>query len=152
MTDPVSYPSASTRHRLPFLFAGQAQKEFFLNEALARIDALLHPAILGEQADPPAVRQDGDAWLVAATATGSWAGHEDTIAVWQGDGWLHVDPTPGLAVRDLATGEAILYDGGWTRSSGIPSPSGGTTIDSEGRAAIDAIIAALENKGILPAT
>ena len=30
------------RWALPFLFAGQAQKEMFHNEALVRIDALVH--------------------------------------------------------------------------------------------------------------
>ena len=35
----------SGRFALPFLVPGQAQKEVFHNEALATVDALLHPAV-----------------------------------------------------------------------------------------------------------
>ena len=40
MSLPVDFDTATARHGFPMLVAGQAQKEFFVNEALARIDAL----------------------------------------------------------------------------------------------------------------
>ena len=79
MPDPV-FESRTARLNLPMLFAGQAQKEFTVNESLARIDALLHGAIDGESNTPPASAADGTAWLVGSSPGGDWAGHSGAIA------------------------------------------------------------------------
>jgi hypothetical protein len=36
MSDPLTFENSSPRFGLPFLYVGQAQKEFYVNEALAR--------------------------------------------------------------------------------------------------------------------
>ena len=51
------------------MLAGQAQKEFYVNEAHALADALLHAACEDEAAAPPVDPADGEAWLVATGAT-----------------------------------------------------------------------------------
>jgi hypothetical protein len=83
MPDPISFTSTSPRHELPFLFAGQSQKELTVNEAHARIDALLHPAIEGIADDPPGSPDEGECWLVDAVPTGDWADHEGELACYQ---------------------------------------------------------------------
>lgn len=150
MSQPVSFPSTSARHHLPLLFAGQAQKEFFVNEALSRIDALLHPAIIEERSDTPTSPQASDMYLVGPVAAGDWAGREASLAAWQGSHWLFVEPTHGMMVRDLSTDQILRFDGDWQRVGAPAPPAGGTTIDSEARQAIDEIVNALRNFGIFP--
>ena len=151
MSEPVQLTDATARHSLPFLFAGQAQKEAFVNEALALLDALLHPSIIEERALPPATMQPGDTYLVGASAGGDWEGHDGSIAAWQGYHWALAAPVPGMTVLDRSTGERIVFDAGWQRQAVPDTPAGGTTIDVEARAAIADLVGALKNKGILPA-
>ncbi len=148
MTEPVSFTSTTARHALPFLFAGQAQKEFFVNESLARIDLLLHPAVEGERADPPAVPVEGECWLVGESATGVWADRERAIAGWDGSAWLFAEPVADMVIRDRGAGGLRRYTGAWQAILRPADPAGGTAIDTEARAAIVAILAALEQFGI----
>jgi hypothetical protein len=150
MSQPISFPSASVRHGLPYLFAGQAQKEYFVNEAIARIDSLLHPVVLDRIAQPPAAPEDGASYIIAQNASGEWAGHEDCLAVWQGDEWLIIEPKEGLRVDDRSRGQMVTYRGGWTAPETPATPQGGATIDIEARAAIAAIVDALKSQGQLP--
>lgn len=71
---------ATTRLALPFIVPGQAQKEFYHNEALVRIDMALHACVEGELASPPANPVEGECWLVSAGASGAWSGKDKTIA------------------------------------------------------------------------
>lgn len=151
MSDPISFTSASARFALPFLFAGQAQKEVFVNEALARADMLLHPAILGTASTPPATPQDGDCWLVGNAPTGEWAGHDGQLAGRQAGNWLFSQPRNGMTVLDFSVGKIRRYANGWQSANAIPAPSGGTVIDVQARSAVAALITALIAGGILPA-
>jgi hypothetical protein len=150
MTDPISFTSTSPRFSLPLLFVGQSQKEFTINEALARADALLHCAIESQLATPPATPAEGGCWLVATGATGDWAGHAGEIACREAGAWLFVTPRDGIRILNKATGQQMFYRTGWQAPSTPAAPSGGTTIDTQARTAINALIAALKTSGILP--
>jgi hypothetical protein len=161
---------SSARFHLPLIQPGQAQKEVFHNEALALIDAALHAAVEeGPLADPPSVPAEGTCWLVAADATGAWSGQDGHIAAWTSGGWRFVAPPAGMHVWDKAAGVSRRWSGsGWNggemavaaieiagqqvvgvRQPDVPSPSGGTIIDIEARAAIDAITVALKSHGLI---
>ena len=135
----------------PERIAGQTQKETFVNEMAARIDALLHGAIEGEQAAPPTAPADGLAWLVAAGASGDWTGQSGKIAARQAGNWLFSVPHDGIKLLNRATGQEIRYSGGWKAAARPAAPSGGTVIDSQARSAIAAILTALTSAGIVPA-
>lgn len=152
MPDPISFTSASARYGLPLLFAGQAQKEFFVNQAHALIDTLLHPAIEGEADNPPAAPEEGESWLVGAAPGGAWAERAGCLASFQAGAWVFADPRDGLRVFDRGAGQDIRYRGGWQRAATPPVPTGGGTVDSEARTAIAALITALIAGGILEGT
>ena len=149
MTDPISFTSATPRFGLPLLFSGQSQKEFYVNEAHALADALLHATCEGEAADPPAAPAEGDAWLVGTGGTGAWAGADGKMASYQAGNWLFAAPNDGMRLFDRSTGQMLLYHAGWQRPAAPGAPSGGTTVDAEARAAIGDLGSALIQAGIV---
>jgi hypothetical protein len=161
---------STPRFDLPFILPGQAQKELFHNEALARIDLALHPAVEGPPASEPAPDPaPGMCWIVASAAGGDWSGQDDKLAMWTQNGWRFVAPPPGTSAWNKASGLPLLWDGTqWRegdlvcagllvngmrvvgpRQPGVASPSGGTIIDEEARAAINALTAALMSHGLI---
>ncbi|MFM5953159.1 MAG: DUF2793 domain-containing protein [Novosphingobium sp.] len=150
MTDPL-FDIRTPRHDLPLLFAGQAQKESFVNEVAARVDALLHLAIEGEAASPPGSPADGQCWLVAAAPTGDWIGRAGQIAAREAGNWLFLQPRDGMQALNKATGQCIRFHGTWKIAAKPATPTGGTTVDAEARAAIAALVAALVTAGMIPA-
>lgn len=150
MPEPVITTARSARHDLPYLFPGQAQKEAFVNEALARIDALLQPAVIAELADPPPAPAPGDCYIVADSPTGEWAGHASAIAIRAENQWLFAPARAGMRLHDAQAGGLAAFDPaeGWRRTAAPAAPAGGATQDAEARAALSAIVAGLRNLGI----
>ena len=68
-------------------------------------------SVLDELATPPGTPTTGDRYLVIATATGDWAGHEDDIAEWNGASWDFTTPNKGFAVWIEDVGRQKAYNG-----------------------------------------
>ena len=149
MSDPITFDSVTPRLALPLLFAGQAQKEFTVNEALLRTDLALHCTIEGEVAAPPANPLAGQAWLVAAAPTGAFAGHAAAVAGFTANGWRFIAARPGLRIYDKMSLCFRHYTDSWQRSVVPATPTGGTTIDQEARTAFGNLLAKLVSAGIL---
>jgi hypothetical protein len=149
MPEPQITTARSARLGLPYLFPGQAQKEAFVNEALARLDALVQPAVLDERDDPPADPAPGDCHIVGAAPIGDWAGHAGAIALWAQSQWLFTAARTGMLVYDQASGRFARYaeGDGWTRAQGAAEPAGGAVIDTEMRAAFAALLTNLRSTG-----
>lgn len=162
--------SGTARFDLPFLSAGQAQKETTHNEALQSLDLLVAPAVEEEAlADPPASPAIGNCYIVGSTPTGDWAGKPQSVAGYTSGGWRFITPLEGLSVYVKSTGQFAAYrSGAWeigvfrgssvviggkqvvgSRATAIASPSGGSTTDAEARTAIDAILGALRQHGLI---
>ena len=158
----------SARFALPFILPGQAQKEVFHNEALAAIDAALHPSVEEIADAPPGAPGAGESWIVDDGASGAWSGKAQMLATWTSGGWRFVAPVPGMTAWDRSAGlwrywtGAAWSDGAWPaaairiggqqvlgpRLAEVPNPTGGATVDAEARAAIDALIATLKSHGL----
>lgn len=151
MTEPVRLNSQTPSFNLPLLFAGQAQKEFFINRAFAQIDALMTGTIEGVYANPPENPIEGDTYIVAAEAQAEWQGYESHIAIRIADSWQLVPPRSGMLVFDKTAGCIRIFRETWSDPTAISSPAGGTTQDVEARAAIEEILASLRKAGILTA-
>ncbi len=150
MSDPITFESSTPRFAFPLLYAGQAQKEAFVNEAFVRADALLHCAVDGEATTPPENPSDGHAWIVATAASGDWSGNDGMIAYRSGGGWIFIPPCDGTRVFDRAARQDRLFFGYWRKASMLVEPVGGSTVDGEARAAITNLVASLQAVGILP--
>ncbi|WP_375291646.1 DUF2793 domain-containing protein [Qipengyuania sp.] len=146
MTDPLS---RTARFDLPYLFAGQAQREVFVNEALARIDTAMHPAIADSLAEPPPNPQEGDCYLIVAPAGGAWEGQEGALASFGAGAWQLQKPLAGMRIWDRPRAAWAHFDGAaWKTAEMPPAPEGGGTIDAEARAAITQILDRLREVGI----
>ena len=97
---------------LPLIAAAQAQKHVTHNEALALIDALVQMAVESMAlAAPPAMPAEGARYVVAAGATGAWAGKSGQLAIVSGGGFTFQTPRPGFLVYNRATSKLMLFDG-----------------------------------------
>jgi hypothetical protein len=152
MTDPLPFDTRTPRFELPLLFAGQSQKEFFVNEALLRSDLLLHCTVEGETNVPPASPVAGQAWLVGGGPEGAFADHSGAIAGWTDAGWRFVEARDGMRVFDKALGCVRLHAGGWRHAVRPATPSGGSVVDNEGRAALGDLVDALVSAGLIRAS
>ena len=111
---------------LPLLAAAQAQKHVTHNEALVRLDAAVQLAVLDRtRTAPPATSLPGDRHLVAAGASGAFAGHAGEIALYDA-GWHFLTPRPGWRAYVVAEARALLFDGSAWREALALTSSGAT--------------------------
>ncbi|CAN2534056.1 hypothetical+protein [Methylocapsa aurea] len=96
---------------LPCIDAAQAQKHVTHNEALQLLDAMTQLAVIERRASPPAAAVDGDRYLVVATATGAFAGKEQTIALRLAGAWVFLAPNAGWLAYVAAEQATLLHDG-----------------------------------------
>lgn len=158
------------RLNLPYIRASQAQKEVTHNAALNMADALIQAVVEDKDLSaPPGSPAEGKVWIVAASASGAWAGQSGKLAHYIGGAWVFLTPAEGFRVwlRDEAlearhTGSAWLAGeervakvmvGGsqviGAQQSAIADASGGSTVDAEARSALNALLAACRAHGLI---
>ncbi|WP_299309869.1 DUF2793 domain-containing protein [uncultured Croceicoccus sp.] len=149
MTEPVTFDESTPRFAFPMLYAAQAQKEYFVNEALSRVDALMQCVVEGIASSEPATPQNGQNWIVANAASGAFQGQDGKIACRQQGQWLFAAPSPAMLVFDRTLGKQRRFDGEWVSAQEVELPGGGPIVDTEARAAIAALREAMVRAGIL---
>lgn len=96
-----------------YLEEGQANAEVAVNDALNRMDMILQAAVIDRDLTaPPGSESNGDVYLVAASATGDWAGKDGQLAGYY-DGYIYATVNEGFILRVLDENIWI----GWTGSA-----------------------------------
>ena len=161
----------SARFALPLILPGQAQKEAFHNEALARLDAALHACVEEGPLARSAGRSRGRAKLARRRRRDRRLGRQDgALASWTAGGWRFVSPVPGMLVWNIERrllAALVRERAGATaacpprRSSSAASRSSDRAcrtcqvllaerqLTREARAAVDALIATLKSHGLI---
>lgn len=102
--------------QMPELVVGQAGKELTHNQALAVLDQLAQAVVVDKDLTaPPGSPANGAMYIVAAGATGAWAGQSGKLAYWLTTvaAWTFITPADGWSV--WVTDEAVRYE----RKSGV---------------------------------
>jgi len=119
--------------------------------------------------DPPASPELGACYIVGNSPTGEWTGRSQCIAGNTSGGWRYIAAAAGMTAYVKAAGMFAQYrSGAWelgllrgtglllggvqlvgSRLAAIPGPSGGAAVDAEGRAAINQVLAALRQHGLI---
>jgi hypothetical protein len=161
---------ATERLSLPMLIPGQAQKEFFHNEALHILDAITAGAVEELPRDePPSSPSSGQCYLIGNSPVGDWSGHPSHVAMFGEAGWRFVSPVAGMSLLVKSSGTFATYgSAGWEvgtlrasrvivdgeqvigpRAEQIAAPAGGSTVDAEARLTLEQILSALRLHGLI---
>ena len=119
--------------------------------------------------DPPTSPALGACYIVGNSPTAGWSGKNLCLAGYTSGGWRFVSPQDGMNVYVKSTGTlASFRSGTWeigalraasvvidgvqvigSRKGAITAPSGGTNIDAESRTAINQMLTALRQHGLI---
>lgn len=97
---------------LPYITSAQAQKHVTHNEAIRALDAVVQLSVLDRDlTTPPTTPGEGDRYIVAAGASGSWAAHAGHVAAWQDGTWAFHAPKEGWIVWVADEDRLAAWDG-----------------------------------------
>lgn len=137
--------STTARLSLPYIAPQQAQKQVTYNAAMALLDQLVQPSVISRTiAAPPGSPAEGDAYIVAPSATGAWSGKDGRFAAWLGTAWSFTPPADGWLAYVADTAElAICQSGTWAPlvtngGAGVAKFGINTTADLTNRLAVAA--------------
>lgn len=116
---------------LTYLAASQAQKHVTVNDALRQLDGLVQASAADKDLTaPPGSPSPGDAYIVAAGATGVWAGQDGKLAVYHDTAWYFYTPAAGWLVYVADEAKFYLFDGtAWGLFGSTATTGGGNTVN-----------------------
>lgn len=131
---------------LPTIESAQAQKHVTHNEALARLDGLVHLSVISRVlATPPGTVAEGDRYLIPSSPTGAWAGQVGKVALVIGGGWVFVSPREGWRLWVENEDKLLVFNGStWIDIQSITDLANmlrlgvNTTADNTNRLAVSA--------------
>lgn len=142
--------SESPHLGLGYLAPSQAQKHVTVNEAFRRLDAIVQLGVIDrDRAAPPSSPEEGDRHIVAAAATGDWAGRTGRIAAFLDGQWVFIEPKPGwLAFVAAESAMVAFVSGAWSATLEHVTKLGvNATADAVNRLAVASEAALFNNVG-----
>lgn len=116
---------ATTTHMgITLLEQSQSQKEVTMNQALARLDAVMNSSAKSRTtATPPGSPAAGDVYIVGASPTGDWTSHAGHIAYYD-QLWRFITPNKGMTLWVDNESLFYTYDGSaWTAAIVVSTTS-----------------------------
>lgn len=156
---------------IPFIAEQQVEPELTHNSALVVMSALLKGVINATNNTPPGSPTVGDAYIVGSAGAGDWYGKSKTIAIYYNGGWLHIPGVDsngtqitmgsrqeGMCVYDQNINGLQVFDGtNWqprylleaAKQAAVADATGGSTVDTEARAALNSLLAKCRTLGLI---
>lgn len=146
-------PDNSTILALPMILPAQAQKHVTHNEALRLLDVMVQLAVTRRDlATAPVLPSAGNRYIVAAGATGEWAGHSGEIALFSDGYWNFFAPRAGWRAWISDESRIATYSGtAWATPADGPLVVGqlgvSATPDANNRLSVSAPATLFNNVG-----
>ncbi len=146
-------PDTTPILQLPYILPSQAQKHVTHNEAIRVLDVLVQLAVTARNiSEPPASPSQGDRYIVAAGASGAWAGKVGQIALYENGAWQFFVASEGWTA--WVTSEQVLasYNGAvWVSQADAPLSVGqlgiSATADANNRLSLSSPATLLNHAG-----
>lgn len=139
---------------MPYIQGGQAQKHITHNEAIRKLDAIVHLSVVSQATAPDLAAADGDRYIVASGGTDDFAGQDGAVAMRENGSWVFFTPRTGWTAFDETVGGHVVFDGSsWIASSGGGSVTAtdqlgiNATADTTNRLTVSADATLLNNAG-----
>ncbi len=103
---------ASPHLLLDYLMPEQAQKHVTINQALRRLDGLVHLSVASRaMTSPPAMPENGLRYLIADGAADEWATRQGQVAIFEDTQWHYATPQIGWRLWVADEKRLLAYDG-----------------------------------------
>lgn len=117
----------------PELVSAQATPEATVNEQIRYVEQGASYFIVKDKdlTSAPGSPSDGDAYIVATGATGTWSGKDGLIAFRMSTGWLYITPIEGTLTYVQDENARYVYDGSaWALDTAGGSVGGAVVVPS----------------------
>lgn len=163
--------STSPDFGVPLVASQQVQPEITHNEAVVLLTVAQKGVINATTATPPGSPTEGDAYIVATSPTGAWVGKAKTVALYYNGAWRffpgfdsngsQIAPGArheGMRVWNQALNALEVFDGtNWVakyllaagQQTAVADATGGATVDTEARTAINSLLARCRTLGLI---
>jgi hypothetical protein len=136
-----------------YLSQNQTNKEILVNEGFLKFDTLMNNGAKSLSiSTPPTSPEESDLYIIGASSTGDWAGHENKFTYYHpSKGWVILEPNEGMTLWVNDEDKLYTFDGiSWVASGEFDNLTElgiNATADSTNRLAVRADAVLFDNNG-----